>query len=155
MPSRGFQCVRGGLVALVSMLCLLSQVAAQRPDAAGPASLAEREGAWRRHSVMERDSLFRGLSWRCVGPVVQGGRVVDVEGIPGQPYSFYVAYASGGLWRTTNNGFTFEPLFDDQPTIIMGDIALDPSNPSTVWVGTGENNSSRSSYGPSRNRARR
>jgi len=103
--------------------------------------------AWEKHREMEKTSPFRGLPWRCIGPIVQGGRVVDIEVVPGEPYTFYVAYASGGLWKTENNGVTFEPLFDDQPTMIMGDVAVAPSAPSTVWVGTGESNSSRSSYG--------
>ncbi|MEW6745550.1 MAG: glycosyl hydrolase [Planctomycetota bacterium] len=111
------------------------------------AGVAARRMAWERHSEMAAESIFRGLEWRCVGPVVQGGRLVDIEVTPGEPYTFYVAYASGGLWRTVNNGVTFEPLFDQQPTIIMGDVALDPNDKNTIWVGTGENNSSRSSYG--------
>lgn len=140
---------------LAALFCALGLVGldttelrgAERPSPQGPANFGERQEAWDRHQALAADSLFHGLEWRCVGPVIQGGRVVDIEGIPGQPYSFYVAYASGGLWRTTNNGHTFEPLFDDQPAIIMGDLAIDPSNPNTLWVGTGENNSSRSSYG--------
>ncbi len=122
-------------------------VAEERPDPSPPPTFDERWAAWERHQELDAQSLFRGLEWRNVGPVVQGGRVVDVESVPGQPYTFYVAYASGGLWRTTNNGVTFEPLFDDRPTMIMGDVAVDPRNPDTLWVGTGENNSSRSSYG--------
>ncbi len=119
----------------------------QRPRPSPAATFADRRSAWQRHRELDHESLFRGLEWRNVGPVVQGGRVVDIESVAGKPYTFYVAYASGGLWRTTNNGVTFEPLFDQQPTIIMGDVELDPSNPETIWVGTGENNSSRSSYG--------
>lgn len=103
--------------------------------------------AWERHQLLESTSPFRGLAWRSVGPVVMGGRLVDIEGVPGKPYAFYVAYASGGVWKTENNGVTFQPLFDEQPTVIIGDLALDPSDPEVVWVGTGENNSSRSSYG--------
>lgn len=103
--------------------------------------------AWQQHQALERASLFKGLTWRSIGPVLQGGRLVDIEVAPDEPYTFYVAYASGGLWRTENNGVTFKPIFDDQPTMIMGDVALDPNHPSTIWVGTGENNSSRSSYG--------
>ncbi len=137
-------------------LCLLAAVllwmspplaAEQRPAPSPPADEAARQAAWERHQELDQTSLFRALEWRCVGPVIQGGRVVDIESVPGEPYTFYVAYASGGLWRTTNNGVTFEPLFDDQPTVIMGDVAIDPSHPATIWVGTGENNSSRSSYG--------
>ena len=132
---------------LVAMTLPALPALAERPQASPPASFAERQTAWERHQELDRESLFRGLEWRNVGPVVQGGRVIDIESVPGEPYTFYVAYASGGLWRTTNNGVTFEPLFDDQPSIVMGDVALDPSSPATLWVGTGEDNSSRSSYG--------
>lgn len=120
---------------------------AARPAPAGPSTAAAREAAWERHQALVASSPFHGLPWRCVGPVVQGGRVVDIESAPGAPYTFYVAYASGGLWRTTNNGVTFEALSDDEPTMIMGDVAVDPQRPETLWVGTGEANSSRSSYG--------
>ncbi|HET6546007.1 MAG TPA: hypothetical protein VFG55_04590, partial [Rhodanobacteraceae bacterium] len=103
--------------------------------------------AWQRHLALDDASLFNGLQWRDIGPVVQGGRVVDVASVPGAPYTFYVAYASGGVWRTTNNGVTFEPLSDRLPTMITGAIAVDPNHPETLWIGTGEANSSRSSYG--------
>ncbi len=120
---------------------------ARRPAAGKSATAADLDKAWQRHRELQQASLFHGLEWRSVGPIVQGGRVVDIETVPGEPYTFYVAYASGGLWKTTNNGVTFEPIFDQQATLIMGDIAVDPRRPETVWVGTGENNSSRSSYG--------
>lgn len=129
------------------LLTAATEAQARRPKPSGPTPEADRLAAWEQHQQMERDSLFRGLPWRCVGPIVQGGRLVDIEVHPREPYTFYVAYASGGLWRTTNNGLSFEPLFDHQASIIMGDIAIDPSAPATLWVGTGENNSSRSSYG--------
>jgi photosystem II stability/assembly factor-like uncharacterized protein len=122
-------------------------LAQRRPRPADPATPEALQAAWERHQELDRTTLFKGLEWRSVGPVVQGGRLVDIEGVPGEPYTFYVAYASGGIWKTTNNGITFEPLFDDQPTIIIGDMALDPTNPQRIFVGTGENNSSRSSYG--------
>lgn len=134
--------------AFALLLVLNSDALAQRrPRPADPPTLEERQQAWERHQELDRTNLFRGLEWRDVGPVVQGGRLVDIEGVPGEPYTFYVAYASGGVWKTTNNGVSFEPLFDDQPSIIIGDMALDPSNPQRIFVGTGENNSSRSSYG--------
>jgi photosystem II stability/assembly factor-like uncharacterized protein len=134
--------------AVALLLVLTSDALAQRrPAPAGPPTLEARQQAWARHLELDRTTLFKGLEWRDVGPVVQGGRLVDIEGVPGEPYTFYVAYASGGVWKTTNNGISFEPLFDDQPSIIIGDMALDPSNPQRIFVGTGENNSSRSSYG--------
>ena len=102
--------------------------------------------AWEQHQQLEQSSLFAGLQWRSIGPTVQGGRIVDVEVHPSQPYTFYVAYASGGIWKTTNNGVSFTPLSDGLPTMISGDIALDPQAPDTLWLGSGEPNSSRSSY---------
>lgn len=141
--------LRGIAFALVgcALFGLASGAAAQPAGSLAPTESAQRKESWRLHRQLEATSLLRGLPWRCVGPTVQGGRVVDIENVPGRAYSFYVAYASGGLWRTDNNGVTFTPLFDAQPTMIMGDVALDPGRPDVVWVGTGENNSSRSSYG--------
>ncbi|MEM1202094.1 MAG: glycosyl hydrolase [Acidobacteriota bacterium] len=135
--------------AALSMLLLwtATSAGASRPPGADAADFAAKEASWQRHQELDRASPFGGLEWRNIGPVVQGGRVVDIESVPGKPYSFLVAYASGGLWRTDDNGVNFEPLFDDQPTLIMGDLAVDPQNPDRIWVGTGENNSSRSSYG--------
>lgn len=134
-------------ILLLAVPAAASPVSAARPAPAGPTTAAQKHASWEAHRRLDEASLFKGLEWRSVGPVIEGGRVVDIETVPGQPYTFYVAYASGGLWKTTNNGVTFEPLFDEQPTLIMGDTAVDPSRPETIWVGTGENNSSRSSYG--------
>ncbi len=134
------------LTLLVAGLIVPTALAAP-PTTIGPARPAEKRAAWQTHLNLVENTVFRGLAWRSVGPVVQGGRLVDIEVVPGQPYTFYVAFASGGLWRTKNNGVSFEPIFDEQPTLIMGDIAIDPTHPETIWVGTGENNSSRSSYG--------
>jgi photosystem II stability/assembly factor-like uncharacterized protein len=141
MLSRKLTCVA------LLVLATIGTVEAARPEPGGPATVEERRAAWERHRQLEQESLFSALPWRSVGPIVMGGRIVDIEVVPGEPYHFYIAYASGGLWRTTNNGTTFEPLFDDQPAMIMGDVAIDPQQPQTLWVGTGENNSSRSSYG--------
>ncbi len=81
-----------------------------------------------------------GLNYRNIGPVNMSGRVADVEGIPGDPRILYVGSASGGVWKTTNGGVTFEPIFDDQPVASIGDIALAPSNREVIYVGTGEGN---------------
>ena len=135
--------MRAILVSLV--LCLLATAPGKTADT--PTAPRATADAWPSHRALAETSPFRGLPWRNVGPIVMGGRIVDVEPVPGEPYTFYVAYASGGLWKTENNGATFTPVFDGQPTLIMGDVAVDPRDPKTVWVGTGENNSSRSSYG--------
>ncbi len=134
------------IVIFLTCLWVLS-AEARRPEGADPADYAAKQASWEQRLSLQQNSVFAGLRWRDVGPVVQGGRVVDIEVSPEHPYTFYAAYASGGLWKTTNNGVTFEPVFDHMPTMIMGDIAIDPNNADTIWVGTGEPNSSRSSYG--------
>lgn len=88
------------------------------------------------------------LAFRAVGPALTSGRVADLAINPLNPDEWYVTAASGGVWKTTNHGLTFEPLFDDQGSYSIGCITLDPSNAHTVWVGTGENNNQRSvAYG--------
>ena len=83
------------------------------------------------------------LELREVGPAVAGGRIADVEVHPHDKSIWYVGVGSGGVWKTTNAGTTFTPIFDDQPSYSIGEIALAPSNPEIVWVGTGENVSGR------------
>jgi len=90
---------------------------------------------------VELDSaLFKNLSWRNIGPANMVGRISDVEGVPGDPNIVYVGSASGGVWKTTNGGTTWTPIFDGQPVASIGDIALEPGNPDVVYVGTGESN---------------
>ncbi len=83
---------------------------------------------------------FERLEWRNIGPAYMSGRVADVEGVPGNANVVYVASASGGLWKTTNAGVTWRPIFERQGTISLGDIALEPGNPDVIWAGTGESN---------------
>ncbi|HVO98241.1 MAG TPA: hypothetical protein VMT15_09255 [Bryobacteraceae bacterium] len=85
-------------------------------------------------------SLFEKLEFRSIGPASMGGRVTDVEGIPGNPGLVYVATASGGLWKTVNAGTTWTPIFDHASTISIGNIAVDPHNSDVVWLGSGEAN---------------
>lgn len=86
------------------------------------------------------ENAFARLEWRSIGPANMGGRVADVEGVPGNANIVYVASASGGLWKTVNAGVTWKPIFERQGTLSIGDIALAPSNSDVVWVGTGESN---------------
>ena len=91
---------------------------------------------------------FNGLRFRSIGPAFTSGRVVGFAVDPASASRYYVAVASGGVWKTVNNGTTWTPVFDNEGSYSIGAIAVDPKNPSTVWVGTGENNSQRSvSYG--------
>ena len=94
---------------------------------------------------LTKNSIIKNLPFTNIGPTVMSGRVADIDVNPNDPTEFYVGYASGGLWYTNNNGTTFIPLLDNSPTQNVGDIAIDWEN-GTIWVGTGEKNSSRSSY---------
>ena len=92
--------------------------------------------------------LLRAFSWRSIGPYGQGGRVDDLAVDPDDPHTYFVGFATGGLWKTTNNGTTFESVFDSYGTHSAGALAIAPSNPDVVWVGTGEaNNRQSSSFG--------
>ena len=133
--------------------CVLALVAAFALAGAAPASAqaptpaAERLASFAARQQMEQRSILRELTYRNIGPIQMNGRLVDVEfPDPKNPYTFLLVYASGGLWKTTNNGTTFEPLMDAQSSIVMGDVAVDPRNPNVYWVGTGEKNESRSTY---------
>ena len=91
---------------------------------------------------------FKGLELRGIGPALTSGRVADFAVDPRRPSTYYVAVASGGVWKTVNGGTTYQPVFDDQGSYSIGCVALDPNDPLTVWIGSGENNSQRSvSYG--------
>jgi photosystem II stability/assembly factor-like uncharacterized protein len=90
-------------------------------------------------------ALLQEFHFRQIGPAVTGGRIHDVEAVPADPSTIYVATASGGLWKTTNNGTTWQSIFDDQPVSTFGDIAIAPSNPDVIWAGTGEQNNRQSS----------
>src|SRR2546430_7004814 len=91
---------------------------------------------------------FKNLEFREIGPATMGGRIDDFAVVESNPNIVYVGTASGGVWKTTNNGTTWEPIFDREDVSTIGDIAIAPSDPSIVWVGTGEpNNRQSSSWG--------
>jgi len=99
----------------------------------GVRSLAAQE------SVSERAvRAIDGLELRELGPAVTGGRVADIAVDEANPRTFYVGFATGGVWKTTSDGMSWKPVFDEQPTASIGDVTLAPSNPNVVWVGTGE-----------------
>jgi len=102
------------------------------------------EGYLKRISL-EENSIVKNIQFRNIGPTVMSGRVVDFAVNPDDPSHFYVAYASGGLWETKNNGKSFNPIFDNQMVMTIGDIEVDWEK-DIIYVGTGEKNSSRSSY---------
>ena len=105
--------------ALLALLIAPALLQAQAPDAA----------------------TLAGIRWRSIGPVNMAGRLTDVEVDPRNPKVFYIAAATGGIWKTVNAGTTWAPLWERQPIASLGDIAIAPSNPNILWVGTGEEDS--------------
>ena len=134
---------------LVTLFWLAPAQAQEKPTMDSPiaatAADARLDGYAQRQALLDR-SLVKNVPLDNIGPTVMSGRAVDVDVNPDDPTHFYVAYASGGLWKTSNNGRSFTPLFDEQASMTLGDIAVDWDDGETIWVGTGENNSSRSSY---------
>src|SRR5579859_4426119 len=91
---------------------------------------------------------FKTLEFHEIGPAVMGGRIDDFAVVESNPNIVFVGVASGGVWKTTNNGTTWQPVFDKEAVSTIGDIAIAPSDPSVVWVGSGEpNNRQSSSWG--------
>src|SRR5688500_555046 len=94
------------------------------------------------------DPLLKRFVWRSIGPASMGGRIDDIAVPEQNPYIIYIAFATNGVWKSTNNGTTFQPIFDIYGTHSVGDVAVAPSDPNIVWVGTGEpNNRQSSSFG--------
>ncbi|MEY4586441.1 MAG: hypothetical protein RIT05_859 [Bacteroidota bacterium] len=125
---------------LLSQLLYAQVLVTPTPASARMASMAQR-------SELLNDSVLNSNSFRNIGPSIMSGRVVDIEANPEDPTEFYVAYATGGLWHTVNNGQSFTPIMDNLDILFLGDIAVNwKTNPRMIWAGTGEVNSSRSSY---------
>lgn len=128
---------------LVFLAATTMTLAVAQPPSPTPA--AERLTAYEKYRNLLDTSWIRKVPFRNVGPRVFSGRVVDLHVNPEKTTEFLLAYASGGLWLTRNNGSSFEPLFDKEAAMTIGAIAADWKS-GTIWVGTGEVNSSRSSY---------
>jgi photosystem II stability/assembly factor-like uncharacterized protein len=96
---------------------------------------------------MKQSSPFKDLKWQFIGPKNVSGRCLDIAVVAprGKNYTIYIASASGGLWKTENEGTTWDPVFDQAPSTTIGDVTVAPSNPNIVWIGTGEANIFRSS----------
>lgn len=91
-----------------------------------------------------KSSQLGGLKFRHIGPALTSGRIADIAVNPNNFNEYYIAAASGGVWKTSNHGITYRPIFDHQGSYSIGCITIDPNQPSTIWVGTGENNNQRS-----------
>ena len=139
MTSR-FRLATALLAATLALLAPLSTLAQQTPP-------EERLAGYDRHVEMKAQSAFTNLPWQFLGPTNTSGRMTDVAVVApkGENYTIYVAGASGGVWRTDNEGTTWEPVFEHGPSTSIGDVTIDPNDPNTIWVGTGEANIFRSS----------
>lgn len=123
-------------------LTLMAQFTYPQPPAT---AATDRVESFSQRKQLEEASIINGVKFRSVGPSVFSGRVSEIAVSPTDPTHFYVAYSSGGLMKTENNGTTFTPLFDQEMVITTGAVAVDWKN-DIIWLGTGEVNSSRSSY---------
>ncbi len=122
---------------LSALLCCASLLAGQKAKA--PVSIPKPQG-----TAVDAARLV-ALKARSIGPAIMGGRVSDIAVDPASPDTFYVGLATGGVWKTANAGATFAPLFDKQPVASIGALAVAPSDPKVLWVGTGEANDRNSS----------
>lgn len=116
------------------------------PIPAQATAAAARLAAWEKHAALEAASPFRDLAWRAIGPMQAGVRVEAIAVPPGNHGTIYVGVGSGNLWKTTNNGVSWTPIFEKQSTFTIGDVAVSPSRPEVVWVGTGETPPRHSGY---------
>jgi len=123
------------LVFLLGVVLATAAVGKQKTDK--EAESKEEEGPW-------AASTFKGLALRGIGPAKMSGRISDIAVHPQHRATWYVAVSSGGVWKTTNAGTTWTPIFDGEGSYSIGCVTVDPRRPQTVWVGTGENNSQRS-----------
>jgi len=126
---------RPAFAAAVAALFIASSVATGKGQAPAPAA-SDRLTA----------EVLKGLEFRSIGPVIQTGRVQDIAIDPKNPNTWYVASAFGGLWKTTNRGTSFVPVFDDGGSFNLCCVVIDPKNSNVLWLGTGENTSQRSAH---------
>jgi len=147
----GSRARRTGFLTAVAMLVLavlpFAQSKAVKPKVLQSTSPELRLKGFEEYKAMQAASKFKDLKWQFIGPTNVSGRVTDVAVVApkGRNYTIYVASASGGVWKTDNEGTTWTPIFENQVTAAVGDIALAPSDQNIVWVGTGEHNIFRSS----------
>lgn len=137
---------KGFSALLIAALALASVSPIKSQDMKPVFGADERIKSWEQHLELKRKSIYKNLEWRAVGPEFQGGRVESIASHPDEPFTIYLGVGSGNIWKTTNHGTTWNPIFEDQPTFAIGCVALAPSNPDIIWVGTGEVLMARSSY---------
>jgi len=138
---KNFFTISAALFLIAASLTAQSQV--REPVTSG----ASRIEGHKKMISMQASSPYKDMVWQFIGPTNISGRCTDVEAVSprGKNYTIWIASATGGVWKSENEGTTFVPVFENMPTASIGDIAIDPSDPDVVWVGTGEANIFRSS----------
>ncbi len=144
-PTRGTTSLRrfthlGFFIAALTLVAALARVSAGTdvPGAPQATDPSARMAAWDQHRRMLEGSPFRALRWQPLGPSLQGSRIEAIAVPAPGSSTIYVGPGGGNVWKTTNNGMTWEPIFEHESAFAIGDIAIAPSNPDIVWVGTGE-----------------
>src|ERR1700740_2422623 len=132
----------GALIPTIAFLAallgpMLLPARAQSSSDAAPQSNATTNASASTNLPQFPPSLYADLQWRCIGQF-RGGRTVAATGVPGNPNLFYIGVNNGGVWKTTDAGRTWFPIFDSQPTGSIGALAVAPSNPDIIYVGSGE-----------------
>jgi hypothetical protein len=134
------------LLILVAFLLITFQINAQKKST--KKSNSSTEASTPKTDSLYNSGTFSALKFRGIGPAVTSGRVSDFAVNPDNHSEYYVATSAGGVWKTTNKGTTYVPIFDGEGSYSIGCVTIDPSNSNTIWVGSGENNNQRSvSYG--------
>jgi photosystem II stability/assembly factor-like uncharacterized protein len=142
------------LSAFLSLIAASQDKDADKTAVSAPAAKKNQKKDDKKETAAEENKggmtaeTFSGLKFRSIGPGVASGRVMSIAVNPKNKFEYYVGVASGGVWKTVNDGTTWTPLFDKEASYSIGWVALDPNDPAVVWVGTGESNSQRSvAYG--------
>ncbi len=138
-PNRNFMAILLMLSLVVSNLTATAQnLPGQQPESPPAKPPINQSG----------DPMLRKFVWRSIGPASMGGRIDDIDVVESNPFIIYVGFATGGLWKSVNNGTTWEPIFDTYAVSSVGDLAICQADPNIIWVGTGEpNNRQSSSFG--------
>ena len=123
----------GHCLAVMVLTAIALRGAAQSAPSTGDAA-----AAWAAHQALAADSPFARLPWAALGPTAEGARIEAIAVPAGSRNTIYVGPGAGNVWKTTNNGLTWKPIFDHESAFAIGDIAVAPSNANVVWVGTGE-----------------
>gem|GEM_PF-1497176 len=144
--------MKRALLPLLMMILLLSAyhpARAQEADSIyfeGPTTARTIMRSWDYHKQLQEESPFRQVQWRSVGPTRQGGRISSIDCAPGADSTIYISVGTAGVWKTENNGKTWNQLFTREATFATGDLTIAPSEADIIWVGSGEGSPPRSGY---------